>query len=237
MAVREFKDTDVLVLDDGDVGALANGPHSVVMVMRWVSTPTATDTVYMYARANADGSGGSPLLLYNDNVQSVSYASDSSDTPTNIGQNIGNAWMIFGATKASGTVAPIFHHKVLGSGSWAHTTSGITAANVATDVGSFRFSDMGTTGFRIAAMAVYDQVLSSAQFESIQTTPASATLSTLGAVELWDFNQASTGTAIESLTGSSTQTSLSGSVVVSDDDPTWTFGLGAVSGVTLSIVV
>ena len=65
----------------------------------------------------------------------------------------------------------------------------------------------------------------------MQTTPSTQQLADLGAVALWDFNQASTATALTDLVGTANQTAISGTSVVTTDDPTgWTFGLSGGGG-------
>lgn len=228
MAVREFDGVDdLLALSGGSVGALCNSAYSIVMLVK----PTALNSNEAYLGIQvgtsnllgslAEGSAGR-LAMYTD-------AEASEDASVGL---TASAWQIIGVSKSAGTTAPTFHRKVLGSGSWTHITSATTVANKASTVDRFEIASFLGGGFasrkdcRVATAAVFATALSSANVETVQTTPSTQQLADLGAVALWDLNQASTATAVEDLVGTADQSSLTGTTVVTTDDPSgWTFGL------------
>lgn len=229
MSVRDFDGVDdQLVVDDGTTGAVFNGAHSIVFLCKPL-TLNNNDRFYFQGKSTGTGTGSNLGGFYQNSATNVTYGSDSADSDANLGTT--SDWLILGWSKASGTVAPRGHCKVLGSGSWTHANGGTTAANVATDPGSFVIGSLGGSLYmhvRVAVVAFFTTELSDANFESIQTTPSTAQLSDLGAVAIWELNQASTATAVEDLIGTADQVSLTGTTVVEGDDPSgWTFGLAA----------
>jgi hypothetical protein len=233
MSVREFDGASVLTLTGGALGAIANGALSIIVVGKPLTAHGSTDG-YVGLQVGGGsikaslGSGGvltgGRLALY----------SDTNDSRADVGAD--TTWQILGLTKASGTVAPRFHRKQLGAGSWAQVDGGATAIN---ETGSIDRIDIGAilgsgglpADIRIGTVAVFAAELSDANVQSIQTTPSTQQLATLGAVGLWDLNQASTATAVEDLVGTFDQSGLTGTTVAGGDDPPgWTFGIGGGGG-------
>jgi hypothetical protein len=226
MSVRSFDGSSRINLSIGGIGAICNGAHSVIAIGKpaAINAPRAylgiqTASSLMSGFAHQDGS---KLATFTDGP-----FADADATP------VVDTWQILGMGKAAGTTSPHYHVKPLGSGSWDHATAGGTLANNATsptefEIGAFRNNSFssGYSGL-IACVAVYDTELSQANFESVQTTPSTQQLATLGAVALWDLNQAATTTDVLDLIGSADETSVTGtSVTGGDDPPGWTFGLG-----------
>jgi hypothetical protein len=225
MAVREFDGTDDYIgLDNGAVGALVNGAFSLVVIAKPASLSAFEQFLGM------EGGGTHLGGLYDSGSGKIAFASATYyDDYFASGMTAGD-WQILAITKATGTVAPRMHRKQLGSGSWTHGSPSSTHAPVTTAVALFQIGARGTVDykdFRIAVAAVFDTELSDALIESIQTTPSTQKLADLGAVALWDLNQASTGTAVVDLTGDGAdQTTITGTTVVTGDDPPgWTFGV------------
>lgn len=237
MAVREFDGVDdLIVCSPGAVGALANGSHTLVSIAKKTTVSGPDGILSAQATTNVNlaslvDTGGGNLAYYNANDGTGVYEDLQATT-----------WYIMAVTKPTGTVVPRVHLKVLGSGTWAHDDCPIALANIVTTCDRIEHGAFSTFGFenyadvRIAASAIYNTALSDANIESIQTTPSTQKLLDLGAVALWDFNQASTGTAVADLTpGGSNQTSIVGTTVVTGDDPPgWTFG---VASATNSLIV
>lgn len=224
MAVREFNGTsDQIVLGGGSLGAFVNAALTILLVVKPTTAPTAADTPIGIQNS-------STLLVALSEVDSnrLAWYSATEDVRAFM-TAVDTTWQVFAVTKASGTVTPRFHRKQLGAGSWDHVDGGATVANNATSVNRIEIGSIQNAQFtdcRMACAALFATALSDANIDSVQTTPSTQKLADLGAVALWDFNQASTGTAVSDLVGTASQTAISGTTVVTGDDPPgWTFGL------------
>jgi hypothetical protein len=83
----------------------------------------------------------------------------------------------------------------------------------------------------LATAAIWNSRLSDANINSVAAALTTQSMYDLSPLALWDFNQASTGTSVEDLIGTSDQSSINGtSVVTGDDPPGWTFGVGGGGG-------
>jgi len=225
MAVRSFDGASNIVVA-GTGTAICNGAWSLVTIVKPTSLTTGecfiafqNGTTSLLSCLADRGSGG--LTCYTDGP-----TSDSTLTGVTAGD-----WQILADTKAAGSNGVRFHRKVLGSGSWTHDTGGTAIGNNATvcdriELGSFLNGGFSSyKDMRLAVAAAFATELSDANIESIQTTPSTQKLVDLGAVAVWDLNQASTATAVNDLVGSSDQVAITGtSVVTGDDPPGWTFG-------------
>lgn len=233
MAVREFNPaaTDLIACSVGSLGAICNGAYSIIGIVKPL-TATANGKAYMGIQVGTS----SLLSSFGENSsarQAVYTDAEQADAIT----NVDTSWQILALSRASGTSTVAFSRKALGTGTWTHASSSQTVANNATTADRIEFGGFLAGGFgsskdcRIATIAVYNTALSDATIESVQTTPSTQQLADLGAVALWDFNQASTGTALADLVGTANQTAISGTSVVTTDDPTgWTFGLSGGGG-------
>ena len=240
MAVREFDGVDdYIAVSGGSVGALCNGAYSVILLAKPITAVSQSGKAYMgiqVASSNLLGSvadeGGSPS-------GKIATFTDSEAVSASAGLTA-DAWQIFGLSKASGTVAPRYHRSLLSGGSWTHANAGGTVANKTNTVTQFEFgaflggSFSSSKNCRIAVVAVFPTSLSDANVESIRTAADTQTLLDLGAVALWEFNQASTGDDVIDLTGGfADQVDINGTTVVTTDDPSgWTFGVGGGGGTT-----
>lgn len=223
MAIREFDGaTDSLTLSAGALGSITSGAYSVIVVAK----PTTIDAIEGYVDFLNGGSlkGG----LFQANNDRLAIFSDVDDSRAAADVTAG-AWQILAVTKAAGASNPRFHRKELGAGVWTHNSSATPVDNNATSTTSVKLANGRDTRYAVAS--VFTGALSDLQVESVQTTPATATLNDLGALGLWDLNQASTGTAVVDLTaGHADQSALTGTtVIVGDDPPGWTFGVATVT--------
>lgn len=238
MAVREFNGTsDIIKLGGGSIGALANGAWSLVNIM----APTALD-VHRGTMGIGRVSGTVLLIAMNVRNDDVLIAiNDTFDNGEPVGLAVGT-WHICAITKPSGTANVRFHGKPLGSGTWAHT-NGVSSWTAQTEVcdvcwiGGYDDNVFDPPAkARIATQAVFTTELSDSDIESIQTFPSTQHLADLGAVALWDVNQASTSDQVLDLVGSANQTSITGTTVVTGDDPPgWTFGLSLPTNTLINI--
>jgi hypothetical protein len=143
-------------------------------------------------------------------------------------------WWLVGVRKGTGSVAPRISARNWSTmGAVNHDDGTSTAADgggnwTQTRIGVFHDS-AGDAHMRIASAAVFEPAYSDANFAAVAT--GTADFQTLGAVRIWDFNQASVGTAVNNLlTGTADQSSITGTTVIADgvdDPPGWTFGLTA----------
>lgn len=127
-----------------------------------------------------------------------------------------NGWYAIAVTKASGSAAFRYHIAPLG-GSWVHTGSGTTSDGTgATNILFGKGPIKGAGNFDIAAAAMYSAALSDGQIEALGTTSMNGWMAA-SPVTAWQFNQASTATAVTDLTsGGANQTAISGTAVVAD---------------------
>lgn len=133
----------------------------------------------------------------------------------------GDGWAIVAMTKATGVVTPRAHGYI--GGSWQHADTDATAGDAPTTTATVRFGvivhGLGWTPFDIAAAAMWDVVLSDAQIEELSPTSLQAWYDNTGGtpVGLWGFNQASTATPLEDLTGNGAdETFVNGTAVIGD---------------------
>jgi hypothetical protein len=226
MAVREFLDTEAGWKAEGSFENLASGAHTVVALIKPLVYNTsgvqwfATDV----GPTLADGGSGR-----------IAYFTPTEDARAGVGETA-NEWQTLAWTKAGGTVYPRGHRKVRGSGSWAHLNA---TGDLVTDKAgaASRFTVANFASVRVAWIAVFDTELSDSDIEAIDAIGTSQLLVDLGAVHLWEFNQASTATAVQDSVGSAHQTTISsGTVAVTGDDPPgWTFGVVVIPPLDFSV--
>jgi hypothetical protein len=236
MSVREFNNPPTsyvnLLVGTGGLASLGAGAFTIGGIVKplviaqsgvfisfhngpAISNPTNT------IAALADDGGGS-LALYND----TTAASAS------VGLSL-NDWQFIAVTKASGTVAPRLHRKLLTGGSMTHVSSGVTMPNNATainniQIGALRGGAFGTAKpMRAAFFFAMAAVMSDADLETFIASLSSAAIVPFSPAGGWELNQASSSVAISDFTHQgANQLSLVGGVTVveGDDPPSWAFG-------------
>lgn len=227
MAVREFDAVDdTLIVDNGVLGNVSATGVTLLAVFKpvnVVSSPTSPILV------GAIGSTDAVSVCYQNN--NIQYA-DQNDFDAIGGTGlVSTAYQIVALTKASGSGVWRAHRKTLGSGSWFHQDGPLSVSinsGTWTDVrfGSFASGSAGVMDGRIAVAAVWDSVLTDLQLEAIETAATTAYIASLSPSGLWDFNQPNTTTKVFDLSGNGAhETSITGTTVVTGDDPAWTFGL------------
>jgi hypothetical protein len=229
MAVREFNGTsDRIVCDDGIIGQIANGAFTLFVLAKHLSPLTAGKT-YISLQAGASQCCG---MIDNGNVN-IALGDDNDYVGGNVGQVV-DQWFLYAITNTAPGATPKLHGKQRGAGSWLHPNAiGAFAGNTvdATTVEFASFNNGSFSSFmnmRLAVAAVWTSSLADVTLESIETTPATATIYALAPTSLWEFNQAAVGTSVTDLMGNGAdQTVISGTTVINGDDPPgWTFGLG-----------
>lgn len=227
MAVREFDGVnDRIVTDNGIIGQLANGAFTLLCVAKPAST---TGTESMVSVVN-----GSNWVAALQRDSTALGFSDDDDFRTGLGGTVNTAWQILAVTLSAPGGTPRFHRKQLGSGAWGHGNGGGTVAGNTISAATCEFGSTNNGSFssfwdgRMAVAAIFGEALSDGALESLQATPATQTIYDLGPLALWDFNQASTATDVVDLMGNGAdQTAITGTAVITGDDPTWTFGVSA----------
>ena len=233
MAVRYFDGTvgEGIAVSGGAIGALCNGAYSVVVIAKTVVPNGGNENrAFLGIQVAATDLLGSLCTYNSSNPGGLRVFTDTEESQDS-GMDLDDSWQILGYSKASGTTAVRFHRKELGTGSWTHRPGAGSIANDASSVTRVEFGRFMGGAFsssldgHLAVAAVFPTQLSDAAFESIQTTPATATLVSLGAVGLWELNQESTATSVVDRTGGGAdQTAITGTTAVTGDDPPgWTF--------------
>lgn len=237
MSVRQFDGVaDCIVFDNGDVHVVNFDSATTLLVLVKPTSVGGDNECYITCQRAAPGTP-SRATLYNEASGELYWGSSDPDADVGVDVSMSaGAWQILALTKASGTATPRMHRKVLGSGSWTHSNASGSVTNAsgsddseAVIVGRFT-SGTGFRDMRLAVAAVWDDVaLSDGQLETLETTATTAGILALAPEWLADFNQQSTATPVDDLTGlGGDQTSIVGTTVVEGDDPTgWTFLLGA----------
>lgn len=236
MAVREFDGVNNFIRFTGAFGAPNNGTNglSILLVVRPLTN--ASGTAECFSNIASAASGAVNLgSIYQDVATAYTWGADN---PSTDAQGAGlnpstSSWAVIAVTKGAGVVAPRLHYCPLG-GTPVHAPGSITVGNSsgasATNWFFGEFPDgTGFRDFRLAAAAFSLSAFSDAQVESVQTARTTAAINALSPLSLIEFNQSSV-TAPVDLKGVATQAAITGtSVVTGDDPPSWVFGLG-VSG-------
>lgn len=220
MAIRAFSSStaDRIVL--GSTGAeLVNGGYSVVAVVK----PVADGAALIGLRT-----GGSLVgSLADPGSARLSLDTASTSVRATAGMTTGD-WQILAFSKPAGLSVVTFHRSVVGSGTWTHAASTDTQDDLAGTIDEVILGayapNGGSQDMRAAVFALFPEALANADVEAIGTVLTSQFLYDLGAVNLWNLNQASTATAVTDLIADSDQTTLIGTTVVTGDDPAgWNF--------------
>jgi hypothetical protein len=153
---------------------------------------------------------------------------DTLDVRGAVGLTVG-AWQLIGVTHQAGTTIPRFHRWPIG-GAWTHVDAAgaVTHPNVPGVVDQIILGAAGANGAFAQdaeiAWAALLPPLSDSNFEAIGTFLSSQAVYDLGALNLWNLNQADVGTAVADLVGTASEVSRVGTSVVSGDDPAgWNF--------------
>lgn len=218
---RRFGGTDTLTCAVGNANLTRAG--TVILLVRAYDAvfdllTTSTDLVFG-RNGTADVWGlfldASKIFATNDFGAGLSGPSDK------------NIWYALAFTKASGTATYRYHLAPVG-GSWTHADSG--SSNDGSGVTNVLFGAgpvKGTAKFDIAAAATYGTALNDAGVEALGTSSMATWLGASPSAA-WQFNQASTATAVTDLTGGGAdQTAVSGTSVAADPAG-WTYYSGVV---------
>ncbi|HEX5997264.1 MAG TPA: hypothetical protein VFY84_19160 [Jiangellales bacterium] len=212
MAVRQFDGVDDVILCA--VGAFPAGTGPLTVLCLW--KPTAVEAGCLIRAIDLDTSGTTVgINPYSDgniyftvgSFGSMAYA----DT---------DGWLITGFSKAAGSAATTGHRYSFNTDTWTHPSLGnLGGSAVAPDelrIGWWSGVEFGN--MRLAAIAAYSANLDNATVETLDQ--ALADWLALDPDMLLPFTQPSTATPVTDATGNGAdQTSITGTSVVTDDDP------------------
>lgn len=194
-------------------------------------------------RASADvGTWGALLsIVSGDHVTSAVELTFSSTNT--IGLAVGGAaafgpsvssytgqWVIYGVDKTAGSATPRFHIIPL-SGTPVHSNGdaslgdppSVTSGKV--QFGRWKATDHLAGDVAVGTIDAGGAAWSDTQWESLRTNLKTQDWADLTPEHLWDFNQASTATAVEDLIGTLDQTAIGGTAVSNDGPAGWTYGV------------
>lgn len=231
MAIREFNgSSDYIQMNVGglNIANFAQGNYTWVGVAKPVNVTQVGKAI-----GSLDIGTSNWLTSLQQSNNNIGIADDVNEYVG--GGALTAVWSVVASTKATGTTSVGFHMKPLGSGSWTHgntgatTTAGVAGTPNRIEIGAARAGAFSSNwGGRLAVLAVFNKVLSDLEIEGIETAKTTQSIYNLTPLALWDLNQASTGTAVTDLIGTSSQNTLNGTTVVTGDDPTgWTFGVSS----------
>jgi hypothetical protein len=247
MAVRTFDGVDdAIIMLPGTAQSMAAAPFTfAVLFDRDESEAGAVDPLLTFVANATTTSNGfiSGVCSFNvdnnTNGNTMEVYIGASNTNSIATTTILNAdgWVLAVVTKASGTVAPRFHRYRLTAADIVRANGGTAVANGTTPTSSFRFEVgkddiFNDAQLHLAVAACWDVALTDGQVDELYANLATADwYNNSGGtpVALWEFNQASTATAVTDLTGGGAdQTAIAGTTVnTTNDPPGWTFGLEA----------
>lgn len=202
-------------------------------MMVLINPQTLTGT---QAYIGATETGGTTLgVLYYDATNELSMGSTGGDSHTTAFTLTATDWWLLGFSKAAGTSTIRFHAaNITTSGAAAHANATATKADEAgtwqqTEIGSADAGAFQSSEKWFATAAVFTSTYADADFDAVVSAKSTQSIGNLSPARLWDFNQASTATAVTNLmTGSADETNdISSFVVTANDPPGWTFGYTA----------
>lgn len=137
-----------------------------------------------------------------------------------------STWYLLGITKAAGSSQVRTHFYSYTSGLWTHTNWGALSDSASGPVNNMRigwFSGTDMLTGKIAAMALYNKVLTDLEIEALTTSFDDW----LGKSPIWavKLNQAATTTAVfDQSGGNGNQASISGTTVSASEPAGWSYG-------------
>jgi hypothetical protein len=232
VAVRSFNGTsDFIQTAAGTLGTLVRGANTFAMIVKLVNDSDKTTMSF--------GSGTTPLCGLVDfldaGTHKPGYQSNAGGSLVSGAALVAaDGWVLVGFTKGSGSVKPRLHLYNYGTATWLHVDADAAVADQAANTVDGVFFGESANGssfaaIRLALAGAWKSTLSDANFESGMHASLGA-WSALAPDALCPFNQASTADPVADVTGNGAdQTSISGTSVVTGDDPPG-FNFSGVSG-------
>lgn len=217
MAVREFDGVDdVIAAAVGGCASIGAGPFTVA----WLVKLTANDGAPVYF---GPASGGSSAVRFVATPFGTNWdgTTNGSTYQSFVGRTL-SEWTLVAVSKAAGSATPRAHRYNYTAATWTHAdaTGALPDATAAAETirfGHFRNESQFLDG-RLAVVGAWDTVLSDGAVEGL--TDALSAWVASAPVGLWAFNQDDVGDPVLDLTdGGADQASITGTTVVTGDDP------------------
>lgn len=216
MAVRRFNSNngDSITLAVGNLVGINTGAYTLAALVR-----KETDGVFMpMLSAETGTSSRRSLWTTSADVLMSNTGGFNINTPVSFGQADG--WAVVAVTKPAGEALIRGHKGVLG-GTWTHT-DGDQSFDDGSVVDNLKIGTWQGGAFwhgLVAVLGAWERELSDAELEDGLDTSLAAWLDASPG-GLWALNQPLIATAVTDLTeGGADQTAISGTSVVTDDDP------------------
>jgi hypothetical protein len=245
MTVRNFNGTsDSLLLLPGALGSATLGPYTVAVLMKpMANADKGILDIGASVTTSSNNFNNGKFTLWQGNGSSSGLHVETTSVGSSVSTLFGTAdgWSLVVVTKASGSVAPRIHKYPLSTATWTRANAAnamVDQTMVSTDRLAFgKDESTNRNAMRLAASAIWTVGMSDAQVSALATNLWTGDWYNHAAgtpVTLWQFNQGSTAVAVADLTGGgATETAISGTTVVTGDDPPgWTFGIVPSSGTT-----
>lgn len=244
MTVREFNGTsDELVTDIGAASSMTYG--TVAVLLKFSTLSDFREFCMIHSPGNTFVAN--PIGLTNFSAWQVDYNNGGSDfAAAGPAPSVG-PWLLVVARKGTGTVKARLSMYNYSTSTWAHNDANNAIGDgTAPGAGAFiRFSFQGSSlffGGRIAARALWANSLpwssdaaGDAAIVASGLATAASSWRSANPTSMWLFNQASVATAVTDVSsaGTAVQTSISGTTVITGDDPPgFDFSLGGTTPVT-----
>jgi hypothetical protein len=240
VAVREFNgSSDKLVCSIGAASGMTHGTMAAIVKFDTIASDRAVGHLHQ--------TGNTWVASLLQCGSGSTWVAHDGTTSCNSGISISaGVWYFAVYRKATGTTTPRWSVYNYNTTVWSHAAGGNTLVNWAAPGASgdvqFSYQDNASDIFdgRVAARALWSNTLPWTADSSGDTAIEAAGLHTAAQSWLdnnptafWLFNQASTSTAVEDLSsaGTADETSISGTTVVTGDDPSgFSFTLGGGGG-------
>lgn len=230
MAVRGFDGVDdVIILAEGGVNL--GGAFTIGCIMELDSATGNEGSPFFLGNVGTDSwrvsleTFGTDLVILGGNGAFQSFPSAPSAD-----------WEVILVTKASGTATPRIHRYNLVTATWLHEDAGGTLADAVGAADGIQVGRWGGTEYtagRMAVVGAWEEVLGNdATIEALGLETSLANwrdAGTTGPSGLWRFNQSTVGETVEDMSGGTAdQTTITGTAVVTGDDPPgFSFVIGA----------
>lgn len=230
MAVRAFSGTNVLDTAPGALSTNTFGTFAAIVKRG------ATGSWHTFLALHSSGGGALNQFAYNSDDQVVMWS--NGDNATGPAALAATAWGLVVVRKATGSATPRFSLYNFTADTWAHANGSMAIPNWSAPGASgtvrFRWETFDHFVGRVAVRAAWNTVKWAADSTGDAALEAAGLQTSLqkwvdaAPDGLWPFNQAATTTAVTDITGNgANQTTLTGTTVVTGDDPPgFSFALG-----------
>jgi hypothetical protein len=231
MAVRVFASSGYVEVASIPMDA---GPITMLALVKRTSATGG----FLMSVADSGGTNRDFALEIQDDTTTTGnpqmYVVNTGIPATAVSTAAADGWLLLAVTKASGSSNPRYHKYSLDTDTWTRQNAPdpLFDGPVTPGTDTIRFGLHHNGGrplaCKLALFALYNVALTDGQLDGIATASTTFSLLNTGASDplgLWEFTQASTGTAVVDLVGDADQVAISGTSVATGDDPAWTFGV------------